>query len=119
MHELLHVDLLRKGYPMIWVDECDEAVWDLAAGIINNAEHVPMTSAYLKLGYAENRFLGPGKPPTENEQKVFNDIDRMSAHLLAPDDYLKSLSAYLRRYEIPFRPIFHGEAHTSARSNLP
>jgi hypothetical protein len=95
---------------MIWIDECDERIWELAGGIINNAEHVPMLPTFLKLGYAESRFLGPGRPTTENEEKVFNDIDSMSAQLLAPDSYLEALSAYLQRHEIPFRPLFQRRA---------
>jgi hypothetical protein len=107
VHELLHVNLFREGYPMIWIDECDDGIWELGGGIINNAEHVPMLPTFLKLGYAENRFLGPGRPTTENEEKVFNDIDSMSPRLIAPNSYLEALSVYLRRHEIPFRPLFH------------
>lgn len=110
VHELLHVNLLREGYPMIWVDECDEGMWALAGGIINNAEHVPMMPTYLNLGYAEGRFLGPEKQPTENEKSVFDDINDMSPLLLSPASYLDALSAYLRQHQIPFRPIFHYRA---------
>lgn len=110
VHELLHVNLFREGYPMIWIDECDERIWELAGGIINNAEHVPMLPMFLKLGYVESRFLGPGRLTTENEEKVFNDIESMNTRLLAPDSYLEALSAYLRRHEIPFRPLFQRRA---------
>ena len=76
---------------MFWIDECDEKTWELAGGIINNAEHVPMKPTYLKLGYAETRFLGPSRPPTENERRLFTDLDEMKTRLLAPDSYLEAL----------------------------
>jgi hypothetical protein len=103
VHELLHLNLIPLGFPSfrIWAD--DDETWNLAGGIINNAEHVPMLPIFNSLGYAEHEFLGPAASHTARELRVFEDIEKLKQSLLTPRQYGSSVSSYLAS-----RSIKHG-----------
>lgn len=96
VHELLHLNLIPLGFPCfrIWADDDEE--WDLAGGIINNAEHVPMLRTFLSLGYSEADFLGPSmRPYSAREQRVFDDLEKLQEVLLTPREYGFAVGSYL------------------------
>jgi hypothetical protein len=74
VHELLHANLIRLGYPKfrIWEDPQSDK-WPLAEGITNNAEHVAMRPTFLSLGYSDDEFLGPSRTLTNSEKQVVDE----------------------------------------------
>ncbi|HZE57304.1 MAG TPA: hypothetical protein VE031_05580 [Chthoniobacterales bacterium] len=100
VHELLHLNLIPLGFPTfrIWAD--DDETWNLAGGIINNAEHVPMLRTFISLGYPESEFLGPSGPYTVRELDTFEDIANLSPCLIDPTNYALAVGSYLARRSI-------------------
>lgn len=108
VHELLHLNLIALGFPSfrIWADEEDDETWNLAGGIVNNAEHVPMLPTFISLGYAETQFLGPSCPYNVREIRVFEDIAKLRPVLFDPRSYGPAVSSYLASRSIPHTAVW-------------
>jgi hypothetical protein len=106
VHELLHLNLIPLGFPFfrVWAD--DDATWNLAGGIINNAQHVSMLPTFLSLGYSEHEFLGPTRPHSSRELRVLQEINSLKPLLLAPEDHARAVSDYLARESIKHEIIW-------------
>lgn len=102
IHELLHADLYRRGYPKFFLPTQDEYLWQNGADILNLADHVVMLPAFVSLGYAEERFVGPSKPMNEEGQQVEADLVAMEDRLSTHEGYTACLSEYLRKRGIKF-----------------
>ncbi|HSV62339.1 MAG TPA: hypothetical protein VLH83_03245 [Chthoniobacterales bacterium] len=100
VHELLHLNLIPLGFPTfrIWAD--DDETWNLAGGIINNAEHVPMLRTFISFGYPESEFLGPSGPYSVRELDTFDDIAGLSSRLIEPASYALAVGSYLAKRSI-------------------
>jgi len=109
VHELLHLNLIPLGFPTfrIWAD--DDETWNLAGGIINNAEHVPMLGTFISLGYPESEFLGPSGPYTARELDTFDDIARLGLSLTDPASYALGVGSYLARRSIKHETVWIAE----------
>jgi hypothetical protein len=109
VHELLHLNLIPLGFPCfrIWAD--DDETWDLAGGIINNAEHVPMLPTFISLGYPEAEFLGPSRPHSVRELHVFEDIAKLRPWLFTPVNYGSAVSSYLASQSIKHEIVWIAE----------
>jgi hypothetical protein len=85
VHELLHANLIRLGYPKfrIWEDPQSDK-WPLAEGITNNAEHVAMRPTFLSLGYSDDEFLGPSRTLTNSEKQVVDELESLAVELGTP-----------------------------------
>lgn len=105
IHELLHADLYRRGYPKFFLTTQDEYVWQEGADILNLADHVVMLPTFVSLGYAEERFIGPSKPMNEEGQQVEADLRAMEDRLSTQEGYADCLSEYLRKRGIKFEII--------------
>jgi hypothetical protein len=101
VHELLHLELLRLGYPRFFFDWIGAKRDGLARGIQNCADHVVMLPLFVRLGYATDRFQTPGEITETDAQRV-NEIQALVG-LQAPDGYASSVSAYLRKHGFSFR----------------
>jgi hypothetical protein len=108
IHELLHADLFRRGYPKFFLRTQDEYLWQEGADILNLADHVVMLPTFLSLGYAEEHFVGPSKPLSEEGQRVVADLTGMKDRLSTPEGYTDCLCQYLRNRGIKFEIIQSG-----------
>jgi len=102
IHELLHADLYRRGYPKFFLAAQDEYLWQEGADILNLAEHVVMLPTFVSLGYAAERFVGPSKPMNEEGQQVEADLRAMEDRLSTQEGYSDCLSECLRKRGIKF-----------------
>jgi hypothetical protein len=105
IHELLHADLYRRGYPKFFLSTQDVCVWQEGADILNLADHLVMLPGFVSLGYAEERFVGPSKPMNEEGQQVEADLRAMEERLSTKEGYAECLSEYLRKRGIKFEII--------------
>lgn len=106
VHELLHARLIAIGYPTFWIEEEQGSQkWNLAGGIINNAEHVVMKPVFVSLGYDVARFLGPSKPLRDEHARIVTRLERAAASLASPEGYLRVVSAELRQHDVSFSPL--------------
>lgn len=106
VHELSHARLLADGYPVFWIDEeCGSEKWNLAAGIINNAEHVVMRPLYLSFGFDPARFLGPSKPLRAEHERIVQALEAAETALSTPTGFLRVVSTELRAHHIGFTPL--------------
>ena len=112
VHELLHANLIPLGYPRFWLKEKS----GLAAGIINQADHVVMRPTYLSLGYSTDSFLGRSRPLNARERQVDADVKQMGEELRTPQGYLDRVSQYLQGNEIPFTPLYLADAVVAQRA---
>lgn len=114
VHELLHARLIAVGYPTFWVDEEQGSEkWNLAAGIINNAEHVVIRPVYVSLGYDAARFVGPSKPLRDEHARIVARLETAARSLSSPEGYLGVVSAELRCHDVSFQPL-HLARHVAA-----
>lgn len=106
VHELLHLNLIPLGFPTfrLWAE--DDEAWQLAGGLINNADHTVMLPIFTSLGYAESEFLGPSSPHTTGEPHLFEVIERLRPSLSTPREYAHALSGYLSSRSIKHRVIW-------------
>jgi len=108
IHELLHAELFRRGYPKFFLRTQGEYRWQEGADILNLAYHVVMLPAFLALGYAEERFVGPSKPMSEEGQRVEADLHAMKDRLSTPEGYTDCLREYFRNRGIEFEVLPSG-----------
>ena len=104
VHELLHLELLRIGYPKFWFDRGDSAKRGLARGIQNSADHEVMLPIFIGLGYAGDRFLTP-RVSTADDSRILGEIKTL-ADLQDPKGYASSVSTYLHRQGFNFRLVY-------------
>jgi hypothetical protein len=106
VHELLHLNLIPLGFPnfRLWAEDDEE--WQLAGGLINNADHTIMLPIFASFGYAESEFLGQSGPDTSRELHVFEIIDRLRPSLSTPREYAHVLSGYLSSRSIKHEVIW-------------
>ena len=91
---------------MFWIDEeRGSEKWNLAAGTINNAEHVVMLPRYLSLGLAPARFLGHSKRLAPHHQRIVNALEATKNVLSTPRGFLRVVSGQLLTHGIAFTPI--------------
>jgi hypothetical protein len=103
VHELLHANLIRIGYPTFWIHEFDDSEeWRIGGGITNNADHVAMRPTYVSLGYAPDRFSGICQL-TELERRVIEELETFD--LSTPDKYLTKISSFLRKWNVRHEAI--------------
>lgn len=99
VHELLHANLLRLGFPKFRIyerrDDCE-----LGAEMVNHAEHLVMKDTYLKLGYDDSKFLGIGREPNQEEALAFSELDAIKGELCKAEKYKQLLPRFLKRYSI-------------------
>jgi hypothetical protein len=89
----------------------------VAAGKRNYlADHVAMFPIYSYLGYSTEHFLGPSRSLNELERRVDTDLRQMGERLKSPQAYLDSVSQYLERNEIRFKPLNLTSAIIAQRS---
>jgi hypothetical protein len=100
VHELLHLELLRLGYPRFWFEKGN----GIAKAIQNGADHVVMLPKFLALGYSADRFLTP-RDLTDLDRKYLVEIDAL-ADLHNPEGYALSVSAYLTKGGYPHRLVY-------------
>lgn len=100
VHELLHLELVRLGYPRFWFKGGD----GIAKAIQNNADHVVMLPKFTALGYSSHRFLTP-REPTEADERYLREIDALP-NLHTPEGYAASVSACLQRHGFSFRLVY-------------
>ncbi len=104
VHELLHGELIRRGYPVFFIhDEQDSRAWKYGAMIKNNAEHVVVKPIFLSLGYSEDRFTSPTKPLNDEEKRIIADLDPMD--LSTPDKFRKAVDTYMAAHNIRAEPL--------------
>ncbi len=117
VHELLHANLVRLGYPTFWIDEWnDSEEWRIGGGITNNADHVAMRPTYLALGYSPSQFTGP-YVLSAREGQVISEIE--SLDLSAPGKYLNEISLCLRRWNVRHRAMRLGDVIGGRRRTRP
>lgn len=105
VHELLHLELARRGYPRFGLSEMTaQSKRHLARVIRNAADHTVMLPIFKTLGYSEEEFLGPSPAPTPEIATVLRDFRELDP-AIAPDSFEAFVSAYLRRHEIYFDAI--------------
>jgi hypothetical protein len=106
VHELLPLNLIPLGFPTfrLWAE--DDEAWQLAGGLINNADHIIMLPIFATLGYAESEFLGPSGPHTTRELRLFEEIEKLRPSLLTPRGYASALSGYLSSRSIKHQVIW-------------
>ena len=102
VHELLHLELVRKGYPRFFSDGDGDG--DLWFGITNNADHAVMRPLFTELGYSLDRFTTPSELD-DDEKRVIAEIDALP-NLHTPDGYTASVSAYLKKNGFGFRLVY-------------
>jgi hypothetical protein len=103
VHELLHANLIRSGYPTFWIDEFDDSEeWRIGGGITNNADHVAMRPTYLSLGYASGRFSGISEL-SKLESRVIEELDTFD--LSTPGKYLTKVSSFLLKWNVRHEAI--------------
>jgi hypothetical protein len=112
IHELLHADLFRCGYPKFYLRTQREGKWQEGADILNLADHVVMLPTFLSLGYADERFVGPSEPMSEEGQRVQADLRALKDRLSTPEGYTECLCEYLRNRGIEFSVIPSGSVHS-------
>lgn len=112
IHELLHADLFRRGYPKFFMATQDEYRWNEGRDILNLADHVVMLPIFVSLGYAEERFVGPSEPMNEEGQQVEADLVAMKDRLSTREGYADCLSEYLRKRGIKFEIIPSAIVHS-------
>jgi hypothetical protein len=106
VHELLHARLIAGGYPIFWIDEQIESEkWNLAAGIINGAEHVVMRPLYLAFGLHSGRFLGPSKPLRIDHERIVQRLEAAESGMSMPEGFLRIVSTELQAHDIAFTPL--------------
>jgi hypothetical protein len=101
VHELLHLELVRNGYPRFFSDGTGNG--DLWLGITNNADHAVMRPLFTALGYSLDRFTTPSELDDE-ESRVIAEIDALP-NLHTPEGYTVSVSACLEKYGFGFRLV--------------
>ena len=79
VHELLHLELVRLGYPRFYLDRTDRV--GLAQGITNCSDHVVMRPLFTALGYSLDRFsdwftCALEQNPPVNERRIHDDCSR-------------------------------------------
>ncbi|MEY2578776.1 MAG: hypothetical protein QOI49_1600 [Verrucomicrobiota bacterium] len=102
VHELLHADLWRRGYPRWFLRTQAESLWNQGRDILNLAEHIVMLPTFKSLGYPEERFVGPSKPLDEEGRQVLGDLAAMADLLSTPKGFVEEISAYLQARGIQF-----------------
>lgn len=99
VHELLHLEIVRLGYPRIWWDAGHAT--GIAKAIVNCADHVVMLPKFLALGYSVDRFLTPGEL-TEIDKQYLQEIDVLP-NMHTPEGYTASVAAHLKQKGFCFR----------------
>lgn len=99
VHELLHLELVRLGYPRFFLDGTGDG--ELAFGITNNADHAVMRPLFAALGYSPDRFTGPNEL-NDYEKQIIAEIDAFP-NLHSTEGYTAAVSSYLKQHEIGFR----------------
>jgi hypothetical protein len=100
VHELLHLNIILLGYPRFRIHAKNRQQWNLAAGIVNNADHPIMLPRFTSFGYSEHQFVGASRPPTPLEQRVHEDLKQLEGKLRSPEGYSRAISSYLRNHSI-------------------
>jgi hypothetical protein len=103
VHELLHANLIALGYPTYWLSEQERFRWICGRDILNLAAHQVMQPAFVSLGYAEDRFVGPHAPLGKEGERVVADLDQMD--LSTPESFGVNISAYLHKREVAFELV--------------
>ncbi|MEO7723213.1 MAG: hypothetical protein ABIU29_00765 [Chthoniobacterales bacterium] len=107
IHELLHAELYRRGYPKWYLHAQEEDLWQEGADILNLAEHIIMLPSFLSIGYREERFVGPSKAMSEEGRQVEADLAAMGELLFTPKSFVECISEYLRGRGIEFVVPYH------------
>lgn len=111
VHELLHADLIRDGYPKFGIDEPDDDdKHGFAEDICNYADHLVMKPIYLNFGYEKDRFVRPIGPLTESQKRVFRDLRGMKHDLFTSHGYRARIAAYLQSKSIKFTAMSVADA---------
>lgn len=102
-HELLHLNLVRLGYPRFWIREAsDSDKGRLAGGITNLADHPVMLSQFKSMGYDERLFLGDSNL-SEFGKQIGREIQELEPQLLnGIPDYTQAVSGCLASHSIRF-----------------
>jgi hypothetical protein len=117
VHELLHVNLIMLGYPILSIEPCEEEENLIAEEVINYAQHLVMKPIFVdQFGYPEGQFVGESRVPDDREQRLFKELDGLKSDLLTPHGYLVKVSALLQRERFGIdRTIFHPKCKTQER----
>lgn len=102
LHELLHLELVRIGYPRFYFDRTERV--GLCGGIANSADHVVMLPRFTTLGYDANRFLTP-RPLDANDEAILKEIEALP-NLHTPAGYTASVPTHLKKHGFGFRLTF-------------
>jgi len=107
VHELLHLNLIRLGFPRfrIFHDDEESEKRNLADGIINLADHFVMGPTFGSLGYREDRFMGRTHNLTEREERTLEAVTKVGNRLAAPGRYTIEISQLLRLGKIAFEAV--------------
>ena len=106
VHELLHLNLIALGYPRFRIYAKNGRQWNLAGGIVNNADHPVMLPTFKSFGYLEDRFVGDARPATAREKRVQEDLEEFKADLCNPEGYGRLISDYLQSHSIQHETIW-------------
>lgn len=95
VHELLHLDLIQRGYPRFrfWTD--NEPQWNLAGSVINHADHYLMLPIFVSFGYSADQFTGPCGKPLAAEVQAWKHLDDRTAQLETPLGYGRAVGECL------------------------
>lgn len=103
VHELLHGELIRRGYPVFFIhDQHDTPAWKYGAMIKNNAEHVVFKPIYLSFGYSEDRFTQPASL-TDEEKRIICELQTMDRS--TPDKFQNAIDAYMAAHNVRAEPV--------------
>ena len=102
VHELLHLELVRLGYPRFYLDRTDRV--GLAQGITNCSDHVVMRPLFATLGYSLNRFE-TRRELTDEDKHYLQEIEALP-NMHSPDGYTASVAACLKKHRFGFRLVY-------------
>lgn len=118
VHELLHLQIEREGFPKYWI-QGDDYMFERAGWIINYAEHFPMKPLFLRLGYSERKFLGKSEePPDEEKQDDFDYLKARESRLLTSVGFREEVEKCIRT-RVPVSLTVRQLGQSGLKSKLP
>ena len=64
-----------------------------------------MLPLFLRLGYSEDRFLGPSEPLCSEGLQIMADLEQMKAGFALPQGFMWEISRYLSYHGIKWKKV--------------
>jgi hypothetical protein len=106
VHELLHLDLIQRGYPRFRLWTANESQWNVAGSVINRADHHLMLPSFVSFGYNADQFVGQCGKPSSDEALAWKHPDALSAQLETPAGYSLVVSECLVRCSLRHEAVW-------------